>query len=57
MKKKALALLLCIILCFGLCVPALGAYNEDVTISAKLDQAELDYDADNAVQHVHGGRR
>ena len=46
MKKKLLALLLCVILCLGLCVPAL-AYNDDVTVSASLDQAKLDYDADN----------
>ena len=45
--KKALALLLCIILCFGLCVPALGAYNDDVKVSAVLDPAKLDYDESN----------
>ncbi len=50
--KKAITLLLCIILCLGLCVPALGAYNDDVTVSAALDQAELNYDAskDQTVQ-------
>ena len=50
--KKAITLLLCIILCLGLCVPALGAYNDDVTVSATLDQAELNYDAskDQTVQ-------
>ena len=50
--KKAITLLLCIILCLGLCVPALGAYNDDVTVSASLDQAELNYDAskDQTVQ-------
>ena len=50
--KKAISLLLCIILCLGLCVPALGAYNDDVTVSAALDQAELNYDAskDQTVQ-------
>ena len=47
MKTKVVALLLCIILCLGLCVPALGAYNDDVTVSAALDQAKLDYDADS----------
>ena len=47
MKKKALSLVLCIILCLGLCVPALGAYNDDVTVSASLDKAEIDYDAKN----------
>ena len=52
MKKKLAALLLCIVLCLSLCVPALGAYNSDVTVSAALDQAELDYDAskDQTVQ-------
>ena len=44
--KKAISLLLCMILCLGLCIPAF-AYNDDVTVSAKLDQATLDYDADN----------
>ena len=43
--KKAISLLLCMILCLGLCIPAL-AYNDDVTVSAKLDQATLNYDAD-----------
>ena len=47
MKTKLVALLLCIILCLGLCVPALGAYNDDVTVSATLDQTKLSYDADN----------
>ena len=52
MKKKLAALLLCIVLCLSLCIPALGAYNSDVTVSAALDQAELDYDAskDQTVQ-------
>lgn len=47
MKKRVLSLLLCIILCLGLCVPALGAYNDDVTVSAALDKAEINYDAEN----------
>ncbi|MBR4655976.1 MAG: S-layer homology domain-containing protein [Oscillospiraceae bacterium] len=47
MKKRVLSLLLCIVLCLGLCVPALGAYNDDVTVSASLDKAEIDYDAKN----------
>lgn len=47
MKKKVISLLLCIIICLGLCIPALG-YNDDVTVSAVLDQTELEYDADNA---------
>ena len=45
--KKAVSLLLCVMLCLGLCIPALGAYNEDVTVSATLDQAALDYNADS----------
>ncbi len=47
MKTKLVALLLCIILCLGLCVPALGANSDGVTASASLDQAKLEYDADN----------
>ena len=46
MRKKLVALLLCTVLCLGLWVPALGAYNGGVTVSAALDQAVLDYDAD-----------
>lgn len=46
--KKTIALLLCIILCLGLSVPAFGAYNDDVTVSATLDKTELDYSADSA---------
>ncbi len=45
--KKAIALLLCVVLCLGLGIPAL-AYNDDVTVSATLDQAALDFDADNS---------
>ncbi len=47
MKKKAISLILCILLCLGLCIPALGAYNDDVTVSSALDQAVLSYDAAN----------
>ena len=47
MKKKAISLLLCIILCLSLCVPVLGAYNDDVKVTAALDQTELEYDAEN----------
>ena len=48
MKKKVIALILCIVLSIGLCVPTLAAYNDDVTVSAALDTSTLDYDAENA---------
>ena len=47
MKNKVISLLLCIVLCLSLCIPALGAFNDDVKVAAALDQAELDYDANN----------
>ena len=45
MMKKALSLLLCLVLCLGLAVPALGASGDGKpTVTAALDPAELEYD-------------
>ena len=48
MMKKALSLLLCIVLCLGLAIPALGASDSgNPTVTAALNPVELEYDGTN----------